>query len=867
VPNGTHTTEPPAPPGYDRAPGIWSAAGAVGGVPEAIGPYRITGVLGEGGMGRVYSAEQEHPIRRRVAVKVIRAGMGESVAARLEAERQALALMEHPSIARVFDAGSTPQGSPFIVMEHVEGAPVGEYCDRRALPVRARLALFVEVCRAVQHAHQKGVIHRDLKPSNILVTEVDGTPLPKIIDFGIAKAVDRRLSDESPTTAYGLVIGTPAYMSPEQAEGGVAGLDTRTDVYALGVVLYELLAGALPVDPTESGLLPFITQLVACAAEVPPPSARLAADPDRGREAARRRGTEPGALARALRGDLDAVVLKAIAPERERRYQTAHELAVDVERYLAHQTVSARAPSLRYRAMKLARRRPASVALAVSSVAFLVGLTAVTMVQSRRVARARTVAEQRRSQAEELVSYLVGDLSARLQPIGKLELLDEAAARALGYFAAVPSSELTPDELYRRSQALVQLGQVRVNQGELTKAMPAFREALAQARDLALRDPGNADWQVQLGAGHFWVGYVHYLRGALDSALTQFRPYLDISQRLVRRDPSRAEWQLELGYAYSNLGSVREAQGDLPGALEAFRYTLGVKERLVARDPANAQWRLDLADTHNNVGLVFEKLGPLDSARAHYVADLAIKRAAAERDTANTVRRQALAAALAFAGGVEHRRGDPGAAVALYDSAYRVYERLTARDTANRAWRRDLATAELGLGTAELARGRASVAVTRLERSLRAYRALAARDPSNTDTRRQIASAEVALAEAYAAAGDVAAARVRVREAVAVLAPLAARPGAPRRLAVELARARLLDAELLDRAGSTAAATAATAARDSALAALGPARPDDDLRAAEARARALVALGRHGEAAPLLARLDRAGFRVLVPRR
>lgn len=385
--------------------------------PETIGPYRVTGLLGEGGMGVVFAAEQLQPVRRRVAVKVLRGGLGSTnVVARFEAERQALALMEHASIAKVFDAGTTAAGDPYFAMEYVEGVPLVEYCDAHRLSTRKRVELFIPICHAVQHAHQKGVIHRDLKPSNVLIVEQSGSPLPKVIDFGIAKAVDRPLTGRTMVTELGLVVGTPAYMSPEQAEGAGVDVDTRSDIYALGVMVYELLAGSLPFDPSKLGLVPFIARLMAHLAVAPSPSSRITAQRAHQPEIARARATDPGMLARELRGDLDAITLKAMAPERERRYQTAQELAQDLEqdleRHLRYEPIAARQPSARYRAGKFVRRHPTAVLLAASLALFLIATTTIATVQARRIARARTVADQRRTQAENLISY-DGGRSAR----------------------------------------------------------------------------------------------------------------------------------------------------------------------------------------------------------------------------------------------------------------------------------------------------------------------------------------------------------------------------------------------------------------------------------------------------------------------
>ncbi|HOY59808.1 MAG TPA: serine/threonine-protein kinase, partial [Verrucomicrobiota bacterium] len=326
---------------------------------EQIGRYRLLQQIGEGGVGVVFMAEQQAPVRRRVALKVLKPGMDtKAVIARFESERQALALMDHPNIAKVLDAGSTATGRPYFVMELVRGIRITDYCDQSRLPTRERLGLFIQVCHAIQHAHQKGIIHRDIKPSNILVTLHDGVPVPKVIDFGIAKATDQRLTDKTLFTEFHAFIGTPAYISPEQAEMSGLDIDTRADIYSLGVLLYEMLTGKTPFDARElwSSGLEGMRRTIR-EEEPTPPSTRLRLLSEAERTTtAQRQQVEPARLAILLRGDLDWIVLKALEKDRTRRYPTANDLALDIRRYLDNEPILARPPSAKYRFQKLVRR-------------------------------------------------------------------------------------------------------------------------------------------------------------------------------------------------------------------------------------------------------------------------------------------------------------------------------------------------------------------------------------------------------------------------------------------------------------------------------------------------------------------------------
>ena len=554
-----------------------------------IGRYQLLERIGEGGCGVVYRAEQAEPVRRQVALKVIKLGMDtNSVIARFEAERQALALMDHPNIARVLDAGATDTGRPYFVMELVQGTRVSDYCDGHRLDLRVRLQLFVQICHAIQHAHQKGIIHRDIKPSNVMVTLQDGVPVPKVIDFGIAKATDGRLTDNPVLTASEQFVGTPAYVSPEQAERSGLDIDTRSDVYSLGVLLYELLTGRTPFDGrklAESGMERMRRTLRE--ADPPRPSAMVKSMPagDLTRVAVNRQA-EPARLAGQLRGDLDGIVMKALEKDRAHRYQTANGLALDVQRYLESEPVAARPPSQRYRFQKLVRRNKLVFGAAAAVVAALViGLGAATRIYFRERAalreegRLRAAAEaseiretalrrqaearERMNQAAILITqqrYVEADKLLDAMAIPPPSVEGASTFRLVGNLLAIQgrwqdaaerfASLLKVDTLDDWNDVTLDhqlYGTELVESGELDRYQRFRREMVA---NFEVSTNGRADWRI-LKAGLLLPADPALITALSPLARVAERDYTVVSRRAGVNDPwgsiSMALWKYRCG--------------------------------------------------------------------------------------------------------------------------------------------------------------------------------------------------------------------------------------------------------------------------------------------------------------------------------
>lgn len=661
APTVSQTTEPVAAPPTDER------AGAI------IGRYKLLQLIGEGGFGAVFLAEQSEPVHRRVALKVIKAGMDtRQVIARFDAERQALALMDHPNIARVLDGGATQSGRPYFVMELVRGEPVTTYCDRAHLSVRERLNLFLEICSAVQHAHQKGVIHRDIKPSNVLVTVSGGRPRPMVIDFGIAKATAGRLTDRTLFTELHQWIGTPQYMSPEQADVLSADVDTRSDVYSLGVLLYELLAGSTPLEtPRLRGLSLAEIQRLIREEEPPRPSLRLAtlasssarfatspspgASPAAGDSSAAdiavKRQTDPLALTRAVRGDLDWIVMKCLEKERSRRYESASALAADVARFLANQPIHARPPTLHYRLSKFVRRNRTLVAAgALLGLVLLGGVVGTTwgMVWALRE-RARAADEARNArfaadetrQVAEFQSQMLAGIDVEAMGRGLRERYREQVRAALERQQVGDGSQRRPRPAEEIDAALATFDRIAADVHGVDVARRVLDEFVLRRAADAL-EPRFADQplvQAQIRAA---IGTTYRTLGLYTEAEPHLRAALELRRRELGESHERvAESRLALCALLHEQGRFADAETACRQALESFQALPGhdietasalnsLGELLRSRGDyaaalpycadALALRRKALGDAHEEVATSLNNLALLLVARADYAA-------------------------------------------------------------------------------------------------------------------------------------------------------------------------------------------------------------------------------------------------------
>jgi serine/threonine protein kinase/Tfp pilus assembly protein PilF len=605
-----------------------------------IDSYKLIEQIGEGGMGTVWMAQQIEPVKRLVALKLIKTGMDSAqVVARFEAERQALALMDHPNIARIHDGGTTPDGRPFFVMELVKGVPLNDYCDRCSLTNRERLDLFLSVCRAVQHAHQKGVIHRDLKPSNVLVTTQDGKPAIKVIDFGIAKAINQRLSEHTLATGFHQMVGTPLYMSPEQAELSPLDVDTRTDIYSLGVLLYELLTGTTPFEQHRLKEANFdeIRRIIR-EEEPPQPSARLSTLRDKLSTVAMQRRTEPRQLLRTVRGELDWVVMKALEKDRNRRYDSAGAFAEDVHRYLHDEPVQAGPPSKFYRFRKFARRNKAALTIASMAIAGVLLGVAGLVVNNRlitrekeqtiaaldRAVREKERADQNLDRARQAVKqYLLQTSdSAELRAADFHDLRKKLLETAIPFYVQlVQESRDDPNLEAERAQTHYDLSQVRQEVGDPEQAVSDLVEAKSIYGRLVLADPENFTQRQHLVETHSALATTLNQLGRNDSADRAFRDAFDTLRAAAPTRAATIEYRESMARLCADRGDWLREMSRPQDAVSLFRQSVAIREESLKERPNDPALRVNLARTWSNLGVALFALRRGDEAeKAHQTA-------------------------------------------------------------------------------------------------------------------------------------------------------------------------------------------------------------------------------------------------------
>ena len=673
-----------------------------------IGPYKVLQQIGEGGFGVVYMAEQQEPVRRRVALKVIKPGMDtRQVIARFEAERQALAMMDHPNISRVLDAGTTASGRPFFVMELVRGVPITEYCDRNNLAIRQRLALFASVCQAIQHAHQKGIIHRDVKPSNVLVTSQDGQPVVKVIDFGVAKAIGQQLTDKTLFTDFAQMIGTPLYMSPEQAELSSTDIDTRSDIYSLGVLLYELLTGSTPVDKEQMKRAAFdeIRRIIR-EEEPPKPSTRISSA-EAAPSIAAQRHTEPAKLARLVRGELDWIVMKALEKDRNRRYETASAFAKDVEHFLNDEQVAACPPSATYRLRKFARRNRAALAMVgIVAATLLVGIVVSTW------------------QANLAKSRLQGEKQATAKANAATIEAQEQRTKAQNNAADALAQRRIAEENFAKAKAAVEKYFVQVSESHLLKAaglQPLRRELLAAALEfyealtkLRSNDPDLAE---ELADAHYRVGRIHRELGAGEEANAAFAKAQDLYEVLLKRQPENVD--LLHGRALCQLW-----RGETAEAINSW-------EKLVEQSPVRADIRRELAGAYNTTAIHAKNAGSAAEALAWHERALKIREQLAAEAPEDPESRYALGQTLnnmaVMLGG---RDAD---ALDQYRRAWEHGQFALDRVPQNVAYGRLVGTAQRNIANCESRLGSQEPALVSYQRAIAVWRKLAQDNPAVPD--------------------------------------------------------------------------------------------------------------------------------------
>lgn len=712
------------------------------------GRYKLRQNIGEGGMGSVWMAEQLEPVSRKVAIKMIKAGMdSKQVLARFNAERQALALMEHPNIAKVFDGGVTEQGRPFFVMEYVKGIPFTQYCDEARIPLNERLKLFIPVCQAIQHAHQKGVVHRDLKPSNILICLYDGEPVPKVIDFGLAKALHQPLTEQSIFTDHGMVLGTPLYMSPEQAELNNLDVDTRTDIYSLGVMLYELLTGSTPLEKDQFKKAAFdeVLRLIK-EVEPPRPSTRLSGSTSLPGIAAQR-NVDPKQLCKSLSGELDWIVMRALEKDRARRYDTASGLADDVKRYLSGDAVLARPASLAYRFRKFVGRNRTVVTAASLVVLSLVGgligtswfayqaniarlesdeRTFEVTREKKKVELQKTRAETRERAAIDAVQRFGSVVSENpdLKNRPELESLrNELLESPINFFRSLreqlqEDSETTPESLDRLGQVGIELAELTEAIGDVEYALKTYDESAKIWTRLAEEDPTVAEYRNDLSSSFQRIANLLSDTGRSEEAMSVLLKSVETLDKLVEENPSVAKYQKNLAASHFDIGRLFSKTGQPEKAIASHTRAITTFKQLSVDHPDDVEFQHGVAVCQYGIAQVMLANGKSDEALIAYDESLQTYMAVTKKAPGNTEYQRALANCHLAVGGILTRPGTFDKAEEALNAAVTILEKLVDENPSVTDFQSDLAETYWSFGLLYLPTNRAEEALDAYRKSL-----------------------------------------------------------------------------------------------------------------------------------------------------